>query len=118
MAHGYFSMLADGKTLRDDIRAYYFEMVEKINREWWNNAAQLKEPLRADGVFEVIVQRDGTIVSLRLIRGSGSNAADRLIAESIRKASPLPPLPSTYESDQFNVPLKIKAPLSLFRVKN
>lgn len=118
MSHGYFSMLADGKSLRDDIRAYYFEMVEKINREWWDKAALLNEPLRADGIFEIIIQRDGTVVSLRLIRGSGSKAADRLIADSIIKASPLPPLPSTYEMDQFNAPLRIKAPLSLFRVKN
>jgi protein TonB len=118
MAHGYFSMLADGKTLRDDIRTYYFEMVEKINREWWDKAALLKEPLRADGIFEIIVQRDGSIISLRLLRGSGSSEADRLIAESVRKAAPLPALPATYEPDQFNAPLRIKAPLSLFRLKN
>jgi len=116
MAHGYFSMFADGKTLRDDVRVYYFELVEKINHEWWKKAGLLKEPLRADGIFEILIQRDGSIVSLHLVRGSGSTEADRLIADIIRNAAPLPPLPATYGMDQFNAPLRIKAPLSLFRI--
>jgi len=118
MTHGYFSMLAEGKTLRDDVRAYYSELVEKINREWWDKAGLLKEPLREDGVFEIAIQRDGTIETQRLLRGTGSGEADRLIAEIIRKASPLPPLPTTYQLDQFRAPLRIKAPLSLFRVRS
>ncbi|MFZ4855049.1 MAG: TonB C-terminal domain-containing protein [Desulfuromonadaceae bacterium] len=118
MTHGYFSMLADGKTLRDDIRAYYSEMVDKINREWWENAELLKEPLREDGIFEIVIQRDGAIVAKQLMRSTGSSEADQLIAEILRKASPLPPLPSTYQMEQFQVPLRIKAPLSLFRVRN
>lgn len=118
MTHGYFSMLAEGKTLRDDVRAYYSEMVEKINREWWNSAALLKEPLREDGIFEIVIQRNGAIEEQRLLRSSGSGEADRKIAEIIRAASPLPPLPASYQLDQFRVPLKIKAPLSLFRIRN
>lgn len=115
MTYGYFSGLSDGRTLRDDIRGYYFEMVEKINREWWDKAGLIKEPLRQDGVFEVLVQRDGTIVSLRLLKGTGSSEADRVLAEIIRKASPLPPLPSTFDRNIFEAPLRIKAPSFLFR---
>jgi len=118
MTHGYFSGLSDGRTLRDDIRGYYFEMVEKINREWWDKAVNLREPLRQDGVFELLVQRDGTIVSIRMLRGTGSSEADRLLAEIIRKAAPLPPLPSTYDQGLFRAPLRIKAPSFLFRLTN
>ncbi|MDD2735847.1 MAG: TonB C-terminal domain-containing protein [Desulfuromonadaceae bacterium] len=118
MTHGYFSMLADGKTLRDDIREYYSEMVEKINREWWDKAGLLKEPLHEDAVFEIVIQRDGTIIAQQLVRSTGTGEADRLLAETIRKSSPLPPLPTTYQLDQFRVPLKIKAPLSLFRMRS
>ena len=118
MTHGYFSMLADGKTLRDDIRTYYAEMVEKINREWWDKAGLLKEPLREDGIFEIIIQRDGTIMAQQLVRSTGSREADRLLAEIITKASPLTPLPAAYPLPQFQVPLRIKAPLTLFRVRN
>jgi len=109
-SHGYFSGQADGRSLRGDIKGYYFEMVEKINHEWWDKAAFLKEPLRHDGIFELLVQRDGTIVSIRILLGSGSSEADRLLTETIRKASPLSPLPSTYRLDLFKTPLRIKAP--------
>ena len=115
MTHGYFSSLSDGRSLRDDIRGYYFEMVEKINREWWDRAGLLKEPLRQDGIFELLIQRDGTIVSIRTLRGTGSSEADRLLSEIIRNASPLSPLPSTYELDLFKAPLRVKAPSFLFR---
>jgi len=115
MTHGYFSGLADGRSLRDDIRGYYFEMVEKINREWWGKAGLLKEPLRQDGVFDLLIQRDGTIVSIRMVKGTGSIEADRLLAEIIRSASPLPALPSTYDLSMFRAPLRIKAPSILFR---
>jgi protein TonB len=118
MTHGYFSGLADGRSLRDDIRGYYFEMVAKINREWWEKAGLLKEPLRQDGIFELVVQRDGTIVSIRMLQRTGSSEADRLLTEIIRKASPLSPLPSTYELDLFKAPLRIKAPSFLFRLSN
>lgn len=118
MTHGYFSGLADGKSLRDDIRGYYFEMVEKINREWWDKAGLLKEPLRQDGIFELLVQRDGTIVSVRMQQGTGSNEADRLLMEIIRKASPLSPLPSSYNLGLFQAPLRVKAPSFLFRITN
>ncbi len=115
MKHGYFSGLADGRSLRDDIRGYYFEMVEKINREWWNNAGLLRKPLHQDGVFELLIQRDGTIVSIRLLQGTGSSEADRMLAKTIRDASPLPALPPAYEPDLFRAPLRIKSPTSLFR---
>jgi protein TonB len=118
MTHGFFSGLADGRSLRDDIRGYYFEMVEKINREWWEKAGLLKEPLRQDGVFELLVQRDGTIVSIRMLQGTGSSEADRLLAEIIGKASPLPPLPTTYDLGLFRAPLRVKAPSFLFRLTN
>jgi TonB family protein len=85
-------------------------MVEKINLAWWDKAAFLKEPLRRDGIFELLVQRNGTIASIRIVRGTGSNEADRLLTETISKASPLSPLPSTYGRDQFKTSLRIKAP--------
>lgn len=116
MTHGYFSGLADGKSLRDDIRGYYFEMLEKINQHWWDQARLLKEPLRRDGIFDLVVQREGAVVSIRILQGTGSAEADRLLTEIISKASPLPPLPPSYEQNWFRAPLRIKAPLVLFRL--
>lgn len=117
MANGYFSGIADGKTLRDDIRSYYFDMVAKINQNWWNNAGILKNPLRQDGILELLIQRDGTIVSVRILQGTGSPEADQLLIKTVKDASPILPLPSSYEPDLFRAPLKIKAPSFLLRLK-
>ncbi|MEI6205478.1 MAG: TonB C-terminal domain-containing protein [Desulfuromonadales bacterium] len=118
MTHGFFSSLADGRSLRDEIRGYYFEMVEKINREWWDKAGLLKESLHQDGIFELLVQRDGTIVSIRMTQGTGSSEADRLLMQIINSASPFTPLPPTYDLSLFRAPLRIKAPSFLFRLGN
>jgi protein TonB len=115
MTHGYFSGLADGSSLREDIRGYYFDMLEKINREWWDKAGMLKEPLQQDGLIDLLVQRDGTIVSIRMLKGTGSSEADRLLKEIIRSASPLPALPATYDQGMFRAPLRIKTPSFQFR---
>ena len=109
-SHGYFSGQDAGRKLRGDIRSYYFEMVNKINLEWWDKAAFLKEPLRHDSVFELVVQRDGSIVSIRILQGTGSSDSDRLLTETINKASHLLPLPSTYKQNLFKTLLRIKAP--------
>lgn len=115
MTQGYFAGLADGMTLREDIRDYYFEMVGRINEEWWNRSKTLAEPLRQDGVVELTILRDGTIVTIRTLQRTGSREADRLLTESIQN-SRLAPLPASYKLDVFAVPLRIKAPSSLFRL--
>lgn len=117
MMHGYFSSLADGRTLREDIRGYYFELVESINRAWWDKAGLLREPLRQDGVFELLVRRDGGLVSLRMLQGTGSNQADRLLREIMNGAT-LPPLPASFTQEIFQAPLRIKAPSNLFRLNS
>ena len=118
MSFGYFSGLADGRSLREDIRGYYFEMVEKINREWWQQAELLKEPIRQDGIIDVLLQRDGTVLSIRIVQGTGLADADRVLAEIIKKSSPLPPLPASYDQPMFRAPLRIKAPSFLMRLRN
>lgn len=115
MTHGYVTSLANGMSLRDDIRDYYFDMVGKINGAWWDRAGVITEPLRQDGVIELLIQRDGTIISIRILQGTGSREADRLLTEALKNTR-LAPLPPSYELDIFNVPLRIKAPTSLFRL--
>lgn len=118
MAHGYVSSLADGTTLREDIRGYYFELVSRINREWWQRAEHLKQPIRHDGLFELVVQKDGTVLAMRLRRGTGSREADAILQEVLAQVSPLPPLPLTYEDTIFVAPIRLKAPSILFGFKN
>lgn len=116
MMHGYFSSIAEGRTLREDIREYYFEIVEKINREWWKNAVNITDQMRQDGFVEVQILRDGSLASVRTLQKTGSRQADDLLASIIRASAPFPPLPRTFEQDAFQIPLRIKAPTTMFRL--
>ncbi|KAB0668813.1 TonB C-terminal domain-containing protein [Oryzomonas sagensis] len=117
MTYGYISSLAEGRSLREDIRGYYFEVVEKINREWWKRADGLKEPIRRDGIIELYVQPDGSIISQRIYQGTGSREADQVLQDVIKAVAPLPPLPASFDQKVFLAPLKIKAPSTLFSIK-
>lgn len=117
MSYGYVSSLAEGRSLRDDIRGYYFELVEKINREWWKRAEGLKEPVRQDGFIELYIQSDGSIISQRMYQGTGSREADLVIQDVIKAVSPFPPLPADFNQRVFLAPLRIKAPSNLFRFR-
>jgi len=116
MTFGYVTSLADGKTLRDDIRMYYFELVAKINQEWWKRAKTLREQMQHDGVIDIVLLRNGTLVVKKFRQGTGSREADRLFGEAIDAAVPLPHLPDSYELDIFTAPLRITAPSQLFRI--
>jgi len=118
MTHGYISSLAEGRSLREDIRGYYFELVEKINREWWHRAEGLKEPIRRDGIIELYLRPDGSIISQRMYQGTGSREADQVLQDAIKAVSPLPPLPASFDQKTFMAPLRIKAPSYLFRFKS
>jgi hypothetical protein len=117
MTYGYVSSLADGSSLREDIRGYYLELVEKINREWWKRADGLKEPILRDGIIELFLRPDGSIISQRMYQGTGSQEADQVLQDVIKAVSPLPPLPVSFDQKMFLAPLRIKAPSHLFRFK-
>lgn len=115
LAKGYFRSLAEGKSLRDDIRNYYFEMVEKINARWWQRADSLREAARQEGIIDIVLGRDGTLYSVNVTVSTGSNEVDQAIIDVVRAASPFAPLPANYHGEQFQAPLRIVAPASLFR---
>lgn len=115
MSYGFVSSLGEGVTLREDIRGYYLQLVEKINRVWWERARTISEPIRHDGVAVVVILNDGTLADRQINRSTGSAEADRALLEVIDLAAPMPPLPAGFMRDVFSAPLRISAPLQLFR---
>lgn len=118
IASGYFTSFAEGKNLRDDIREYYFVLLEKINHQWWLKAETLKETAAHDGVVIFVIGRDGALMEVQLSKSTGSREVDRAIVEVLKGASPFPPLPASYPLGGFRAPLKIAAPLHLFSIRS
>jgi len=112
LTSGYFSSIAEGESLRGDIREYYFRMLREINEKWWLYKGS-QQGFR--GVLvTIVVARNGVILQKMLVRGSGNPAFDKTIMQTLDAASPLPPLPPSYELEYFSAPLRFKGPLDLF----
>uniref|UniRef100_A0A831UAC2 TonB C-terminal domain-containing protein n=1 Tax=Geobacter metallireducens TaxID=28232 RepID=A0A831UAC2_GEOME len=114
LARGFFRSLADGETLREDVREYYFELVERVNAQWWATAAgSAMEPGRREALVTITVRKSGELLDVRLVKSSGSEEYDRLIVDAIQAASNLPPLPESYPGEFFQAPLRLMAPRGL-----
>lgn len=112
ITRGFFRSLAEGETLRDDIRMYYFSLLQNINEKWWLDKNIDRKGIR-EVVMNIIVARNGEIVAKQLIRGSGNAAYDKAVLNALEAAGPLPPLPENYNGDFFQAPIRLVPPLNL-----
>ncbi len=112
LMNGHFGTIADGKSLRDDMREYHLSLLRAVNEKWWQKGK------RPEGVGNAIVMvsvaRNGDIVDARIMQSSGNTAYDRTMLNSLRDTSPLPPLPAHFGQPVYSAPIRFNAPLTLF----
>lgn len=85
---------------------YYLDrIVGVISANWTRPAvgAEIKQ-----SVLYFRIQRDGTIVELRLVETSGSEIFDDAALRAVQASSPLPPLPKSYAKDLLGIHLVVK----------
>ncbi|WP_243373551.1 energy transducer TonB [Geotalea sp. SG265] len=109
---GFFRSLGEGETLREDIQAYYFELLQNINERWWLDKSIDRTGTR-ELVLNILIARDGTIVAKELIRSSGNPGYDKAVLKALEGVGHLSPLPQTYHGDFFLAPIRLVAPLNL-----
>lgn len=113
MNYGFFRSFAEGESLRHEIREYYLNMLQMINESWWMIGGADPRGVRQDASVVVRIARNGDIVDLKMVRGSGSAAYDRTILRALDVAAPFPPLPESYPGFYFEAPLRLVAPTGL-----
>lgn len=114
LTRGFFRSLADGETLRGDVRDYYFALVERVNEQWWSAGGGTDvEPGRREALVTITVRKSGEIFDVRLVKSSGNDEYDRMVIDAIQAASHLPPLPESYPGEFFQAPLRLMAPRGL-----
>lgn len=113
MSRGYFNSLAEGKTLRGDIREYYFDMLRRLNEVWWAHGVQNMPTGKREALVNLEISRDGILLGRYLARSTGDPQLDKAILGVIDAASPFPPLPQSYEERTFTAPLRLARPLNL-----
>jgi protein TonB len=114
LTRGFFRSLADGETLRSDVRDYYFTLVERVNEQWWSVAGGTDvEPGQREALVTITLRKSGEIFDVRLVKSSGNDEYDRMIMDALQAASHLPPLPESYPGEFFQAPLRLLAPRGL-----
>lgn len=111
LTKGFFESLGSGETLREEIKDYYLEMLQKINEKWWLDP-QLQARQRPV-VVNITVARTGELVDSSILVSSGDRRYDRAVLAAVAAAGPLPPLPHSYELDFFQAPVRLVPPLYL-----
>lgn len=108
---GYFSSLNEGRTLRDEIKLYYFTLLRQVNEQWWLTGAGSVRTPRIP-VITLVIARNGELLQRYIEQGSGDREYDRHILRAIDAAAPFAPLPPTYRDRVFTVPIRMVAPLN------
>lgn len=112
MVSGHFASFAEGESLKDDIRVYYFELMRRINEYWWTNGGARGNFNYAASV-NIVISREGKVIACDLFESSGRREQDQALLEAIKKAEPLPPLPQSFPQRTFNAPIRFVPPLRL-----
>ncbi len=89
--------------------SYIQKAVWYMQNEW--KLAQSKLELRTSQelILSIIITilKDGSVSGVRIAKPSGSNELDSFLIRGIEKASPLPPVPNHFGTDNFELPLSI-----------
>ena len=112
MVSGHFASFAQGESLKDEIRVYYFSLMRRINEAWWTSGAN-KGSLFNSASVHLSISRQGKLLSCELIESSGNREQDKMLIEAIKQAEPLPPLPASYRWPTFDAPIRFVPPLRL-----
>ena len=112
MISGHFASFAEGESLKDDIRVYYFSLMRRINEAWWLSGAAKGNFISAASA-NISISREGKLLGCELLESSGSREQDLALLDSIKRAGPLPPLPPSFYGKVFNAPIRFVPPLRL-----
>lgn len=112
LTKGYFKSLGEGESLRPGVKDYFLDMLQGINEKWWLDEKLDKrrvDPL----VVNIVIARNGEIIGSEIMMSSGNPRYDRAVLAALNAASPLPPLPASYQGEYFQAPLRLVPPLNL-----
>jgi protein TonB len=94
-----------GAAQRQAEQDYFRQIVTKISRYRFLSREQ-NSAARGLVVTRLRLARDGQVLDVSLLKSSGSPALDSAVVQTIRQASPFPPLPADLGGEQsFIVPV-------------
>lgn len=97
------SSFGPGGSFSGKYSAYVEGVQRRVSSNWLISAVDpyVRFAPRVTVAFDIV--RDGSIVSIQIIRSSGTPSVDRSAIRAIRESSPLRPLPSDYAGRKVSV---------------
>lgn len=111
ISSGSFASFGDGLTLKEDIRTYFLEILERVNSSWQKEGVGIK--LSSPAVLLLSIDRSGQARGAQILQSSGNSMHDRLLMKAVTNAAPFPAVPDSFVGASFETPLRFTPPLSL-----
>jgi colicin import membrane protein len=84
-------------------KMYYNLIWQRIRSVWVLPEEVLRGKKDLETIIAIRIARDGQIIDIQFEKKSGNPYLDESALRAIKKANPLPPLPPSFEGDQFDV---------------
>ena len=83
--------------------SYFSRIKQQIQRVWVYPSQGIKRTLSGELTLKFEISKDGNLLSLRLINGSGSNILDANAVKAVRGAAPYYPFPITITKKRLSI---------------
>ena len=83
--------------------SYFGRIKQQIQRVWVYPSQGTKRTLSGELTLKFEISKDGNLLSLRLINGSGSNILDANAVKAVRGAAPYYPFPITITKKKLSI---------------
>jgi len=84
---------------------YFLQLKKRIVAKWGYPEQPLRGNQSGQGVIGFVLQKDGSVLTVGVLRSSGVAILDRYIKNAIRFASPFPPIPGKVGAD--TIPISV-----------
>jgi protein TonB len=99
-------------TLDYTFHSYYLALKRKIELVWEYPYAARRTGLQGRLLMRFVINRDGSLAEVKILRSSGSGLLDSEAVRAIRNAAPYPPLPERMNSKRLAITATFEYSLS------
>ena len=86
---------------------YYMDLASRVQRLWVLPAIK-KWPPSLETIIEFTVLANGNLVGVKVARSSGDSFFDRFALETVKKASPAPPIPPAIHKKRLDLGFRLR----------
>ncbi len=83
-------------------KQYYMDLASRVQQLWVLPAIK-KWPSTLETIVEFTVLRDGRLTNVNIAKSSGDTFFDRFAKDTVRKAAPMPPIPSVLRKQRIDL---------------